>query len=1090
MARKRKRKRRVDEDRLYEENRGSRKNDRRRFGGSGRRLPRKLIAFLILLLVLIWFLPTIVARSPLKQWAINMALSDFKGQVEVESVSWGWLTPIQLNRVIARDEANDLLFTANRVHIPKSLTSILNATDYGTIEIDEPVAYLKLRPDGSNLEDAIADMIPREPTGEPGVPVRLKIVEARAEVIDQATRREFLLSKVNGELVMYQGDAPLTAQFIGEIAEAGQSGTFDALLKVDAGLDELSFGNGAVEVNSKDLPIGVVTPVLTRFVEPISIAGKLNGKIVAGWSGAGASMTVSVTPASLENVAFAAPNRIGRDQVHLDNVWLQGDIAMSPETIRASRFVVQSEIGSVKADGELNWDQIAAVTSRIPANDFSAEGELNLAPLISMLPDTLPLQQGMQIESGAVQFNAISQAVDDDRRLVVNVESAGLTAVRDGQRLNWHKPARIVAALRQSDDRMLIESLDCTTNFLTIKGAATRDYGEFRVEGDLKSAVAEVEQIFDLGGLQLEGQIDGNLAWQFDGNPGDNLASRPLRVGGRFRIEKPLINLPDRPTWSDQELNVTVQAAGQMREQTVAGQPEKIIRLETGRLELVNGTQLLQANLQEPVEQPSLSSVWQLDCRLAGDLATWLTQVATVAPVSVKAGGNVDVTALVTIDPHYITVHQSQYQLDQLDLRDFGLTIREPQVQGEVKMVLDRATGRLQIPDVSFASSAIAARGQELVVDPGVTAPSLSGRVAFRADVNRLTGWLGPKPGSVQWFGNASGTIDLATSDDAIGGTVTIQAQDLIAARPVPRTPGLQNVSAGEGGWQRVLEEQQVDMGTQLAISRSLNQVAFQNLQLTASSVRINASGTLDDLSGNLLANVEGSWEPDWSRLQPLMTSYVGDMITLEGVEGGGFRIQGPVFVDNPAPDGSLLNPNLYVTTRARWNRGNVLGLPMGGSQMTANLNSGVLAIDADAIPFSGGTLHMAPRLDMRTASPTLVIPEGTVLDQVQLDPQICKSWLKYVTPIIAEVSEAQGTFSVATSGAAIPLDRPQSANFTGNLAMHGAHIGPGPLGQQLIGLVEQIKSLARGNALSAAAAPQAKWLTMPEQDIPFAVQD
>ncbi len=1087
MARK-KRKQSVDDEQLYQENRRDRRNDRRRRAVPGRRIPRKLIAALILFAALIWFLPTIVANSPLKQWAINMALADFKGNVEVESISWGWLTHIRLNRVIARDENNQLLLTAGSVYVPKSLTSILNATDYGTIEIGDPVVYLQLRPDGSNLEDAIADMLPTEETDDPGIPMRIQIAQARVEVHDQTTQHNYLLSEVDGEVGLYQKDAPLQAQFTGSINEAGQAGAFDAVVKIDAGLDELNFGSGAVELTSKELPIGIVTPVLTRFVEPIAISGILDGKVIAGWSDGGSGITATLTPASLEEVSITAPERIGQDEIRLANAWLQGDIAMSPETIRASRFVMQSEIGSFKADGEMNWDQIAVVTSQIPANDFSAEGTVNLAPLIAMLPDTLPLQQGMHIESGTVQFNAISQAAGTDRRLVINAESAGLTAVRNGQRLNWHKPARIVTALRQSDDRLILESLDCTTNFLTLKGAATRDNGEFRVQGDLKSAVAEVARIFDLGGMQLEGKIDGTLAWQFDGNPSENLASRPLRVGGRFRIDRPLVNLPDRAAWSEEELNVTIQAAGQMRKDADSG--EQIVRLDTGKLELVNGRQLLEANLQKPVERPSLNSTWNLDCRMAGDLATWLAQAGAFVPLDVAANGNVDVNALVTINPQQITVHQSQYELQELDLRGYGLTIQEQQVEGQAQMTWDLETGRLQIPDMTVASSAVAARGQQLLLDTSTSAGSLSGRVAFRADINRLMAWTDPGPGSVQWFGNASGSIDLATSADAIGGNVAVQFQDLIAARPIPSTPGMHNVSSGQGGWQRVLDEKQVDLGSTLAISRSFDQLRFHNLQLAASAARIMASGTVGDLTGNLFADVEGTWEPDWSRLQPLMSSYVGDMVTLEQVQGGAFRIRGPVFAETTSPSQSWLNPNLNVATQAMWSRGSLVGLPMGGSRMTANLNGGVLAIDAEPIPFSGGALLLSPRLDMRTASPTLVVPEGTLLDRVQLDPRTCKSWLKYVTPVIAEVSEAQGTLSLATSGAAIPLDQPQSANFTGKLVMHGADIGPGPLGQQLIGLVDQIKSIARGNPLTAAAPPQAKWLKMPEQEIPFAVQD
>ncbi len=1064
-----------------------------------RRWPWKLVIALVLLGVFVFCLPSLVVRTPLKQVLIDRLLAGFGGRVTIQEISCGWITNIELRGIEATDHQGQPLFQVSEVKLQKSLTSLLGVTDLGTIEIKEPSVQFHMRPQGSNLEDALANLFAGEESSEPAVGMRFVIADGSIQMTDQTSSQSFAVESLQGLVEAFQPDeAPLKISVAGRAIHESVAtpGSFEAKLVFDAGKTQLEFQNGLVELTTEAFPLQAAAPLLTRFVEPVSLAGMLSGSLQAVWSQFGDAIQVQMEPLQLTDLDITAARFMGTDQIRLKNALAKGKLTITPLAIEADRFVCQTDIGSLNANGEMNWEQIAAVAgAQIPANNFQAEGTIQLGPLVHMLPETIPLQAGLQIQSGTLQFHANSRVEGTDRRLVVNLESTGLTALRDGQVLNWDKPARIVAAVRQTRDNLLyIESLDCRTNFLTLTGSANTVHGEFRVQGDLQSALTEVRQFVDLQGMQLEGKINGEFAWQFDGSPADALSSRPVRAGGRFHIDRPLVDLPGKAAWSQPELNVLVQLAGQRTpDPATAGHT---LRLDSGKLELGNAGQRLEANLVEPVIDPGLHAAWKLDCQVGGDLQTWLSQLASVTAVSVAASGDIAADGTITLQPlKQLTVHQLNYELSNFNYRGPGWQWNEPQLGGQAQFHYAWDRGRWEVIDATCAASAFSARAQNVVFDPQDIQRPLTGQLAFAADVNRCLATLGSRsdPQAVQWFGRAEGSLMLEASRETMGGQINVKLNDLIAARYQPPQAGVQNVSSGAGRWSRLLEEKEVDLQSTLQLSRDLNSISFQQTKLTAAAAELIASGTVGDLTGSLQTDIQGSWNPNWPRLKPLADAWLSGLANLDGVGGGQFRVQGPVFhAQTGQPGQPWLNPGLQVATFGTWQSGQALGLPIGGGKFDLQLTENVAGINTGVVPFSGGSLQLRPQLDLRSDIMILRLPPGMVLDQVELTPEVCRSWLKFVAPAIAGATTAKGRISLATSQVQIPLGQWDAASANGVVTVHQASVGPGPLGQQLFGMISQVKALAQGSPFQAlpAAKAEAQWLTLAPKEIPFAVQN
>jgi translocation and assembly module TamB len=148
-----------------------------------------------------------------------------------------------------------------------------------------------------------------------------------------------------------------------------------------------------------------------------------------------------------------------------------------------------------------------------------------------------------------------------------------------------------------------------------------------------------------------------------------------------------------------------------------------------------------------------------------------------------------------------------------------------------------------------------------------------------------------------------------------------------------------------------------------------------------------------------------------------------------------------------------------------------------------------VLRCDPLDLPVNEGRVKLAPWVDLTAASPVLRIDQGTVIDNIRISPELCTQWLKYIAPLVADATRAEGRFSLSLDGAAVPLNATHQADVHGHLSVHTAQVGPGPLAQQFLTLAQQVRGLVGGGTGGSDVAT-APWLTFAQQDVKFDVVD
>ena len=1091
--------------------------------------------FLLLLGIVLFLLPNLIGWLGLQQKAIDYALSDFNGQISVEDVSLGWIQPIKLSNLRAVDPNGNPIFEAASVTSTKPLYSFLTSNDYGRFDIQSPIAHVQLRPDGSNIEAAIAAYIqPADPnftaqsndtndtTAQPAKPLprlTVNIVDGKAMVTSSTETRYWQIDQLNAVAETTSQQAPLIVDAQCRVATAtpvaNQTPQFDygglALVShVDSGSKILNFNAAEVRLETENLPLSLAAPVLQRFIGPTNTAGNMNGKIQASYDGPNNAVAMNVEQLNLTNFGVVAPELLGTDQFTLKNVSANGIIQASPTVVSAQQFNVDSDVGKVRANGSFDVNQIAnlAAGGELLDTPFDMNGEIDLAGLISMLPSTLGLHDDLVVNSGTVAFQAASRNDAQGRKLIVNVDTANLSARRGTQDIVWAKPLRVVGTIKESNGRFALENMSCISDFLTISGNANMNTAAFEAKGDLSKLMDRVGQFADLQDAKVAGTIDGRFGWQVAEGQADlsnGIDGLPMQLAGNFVIDHPVIQLPDMPIWQQPQVSVKLSGAGISHPainqsgqpiETLGGQANQAsnsgrLQLDQAGLQVDIGPERLVATLAQPVADVYTNKTWNANCQMTGTMAGWLGHVQNFADLGdVKTDGKLNLICAANLSSQNLQLSNIEYQIDQLQFEGYGVKIREQQASGTGAVAYDLASGAVFIPETTLTTSALSARGQQVQI----SFPSnmrVDGNVQFKADVAKVADWfeISPTADSVFWFGGIDGTVELVSNENGIGGRINSRITDLVAATRTQPGQFTQIATGSNNPWQEILREPAVGIAGVVSMSNDFEAVGFQSLTLDSSSLKATTNGTLSDLSGSMIADVKGTWVPDWQKINSLMAAYTGEFVRLAGNREHQFFVQGPIFETNPTTGGETpwVSPSLQASASFGWDQGELMGLPVGKSDFDLGVSQSIGQVRTQGIPFAGGLVQFAPRLDMRTAQPMLLMDQTRLINNVALEPETARAWLKYVAPLAADATSAQGNFTVDIGEARVPVLDPTKMEARGAVRLSNVVIGAGPTADKLLATVKQVRSMLKPDATDRDLNT---WLRMEEQTIPILVRE
>lgn len=1080
----------------------------------------------MLLAILVALLPMIVAKTPLLNAVVSAATPSDAIHITVGGASLGWLSSPALTGVQVSDSAGNALLATDSVVINRApISLLLNSRDLGVIQINHPQVYIKVRPDGSNLEDILqrvmADLAKKvqsqpEPVSSRGHPVyAVQLVDGTIFAEDVATGRVWRIDGLNGQYDCHGtnggfGNGTLAGQISVTQANGGgaqPAGRFALTLKPNGNRDELN-------LQAEGIALAVLEPYLRRAATNTELSGTLSGNASAAWNADPNAVASDLTTAgtfTIDRLDAAAPALAG-DRIRLARIELPWRLTAQRAGISIDDLQLRSDVGQVAVRGRLDPAFLAAQQNAAAAfpfagnNDVELRGAVDLARLATMLPHALRLRSDTIITAGSVDLAGRLQPTATGQSLTGSVRTAQIAATANGKPFRWDDPINASFAVRRENGTLALDTLQCDSKFLRVQAAGTFQKLTADASFDLNALAEQLGQFIDLSGTQLGGTGTAELSWQ-------QTDSDKFTASATSDLTQLRVALAAGGIWAEPQLTVRGEAAGML--DPISHTPT---RVDTAQLQINGQGDQLDARLTGAVSLNQSEPLWPVTVKSTGSIARWLTRARPwFAPGTWRIDGTSEITATLRATRSTLDVTESKVAINNLQAASEGWNIAEPRVEFTGDAHVNRATGEFAATSAQLVTSTVSIAAKDVHYARGERGiGQLGGVAAFRADLARIGSWRAPSTGANQYrpAGEFTGNIRFLQQAGRITGDISANGQNLVLTSTAnsaasPQGPSISGqpsfaYPAPNTAPQTIWQEPHLTLRSSANYDATTDRLNFDQFQIQSNTLQASAAGQIDRLSTAAECNVNGVLNYDLAQLSPLLRPYVGEGIQLNGREQARFGLAGNLKAPStlqaqpvgysaspPSAPGSQLSWSRRIRAQFElpWSGANVYGLPVGPGKLAATLGDGAVQIAPLNLTVGEGQLNLAPTLRFDPEPAELTLPSGPVVTNVRISPEVSEAMLKYVAPVLAGATQCEGLFSMQLDRFRVPIADTKKSDSVGKLTVHSVRVTPGPTTQPFFNLAQQIESLVKRRDASVSREP-AKLLSISDQQVNFRIVD
>ncbi len=1074
-----------------------------------------------------WFAPEIVSQTSLRNTVANWATRDLPLRVELGPASLGWMKPVVLRELRICDSNGQALLEVKELRSERTLWQLATQRGvFGTFTLIEPTGHVVLRADGSNVEDVLAVLL-SGPTTEPAPDFRVEIVNARVEFEHPALQRkstiESLDLKVSSgakgiELVV----AEMPSKSAAVTVEAGRfAAYFGKPVDHPDGTDEAtSNADGAQQllVRAKDWRLDWLNPILARWQPKGDVSGVLSAdwrlKLGAEISGKG--------DVAVHDLSLAGLNGMGTDRLRLDEIRLRGNVATKGERLILEEAELRTEVGTLTASGDLplgGWSFASReeALQKIGQDTFRVDGDVDLAKLAVLLPQTLAVREGTRIDGGSIRIALASQPQNGSPVFQGKVEVARLSAVADGRRIEWDVPLEALLTAHRDGEQFVFDRLTCRSDFLQADAKGTLTDATFQARADLDRLHHNLSRFFDWGLVRLSGQL--SASGQIQRRDGGELELHAKGELASFELQR-----RGESPWREERLEIVAASSARISE------TQQLRSVESASLRLVSGEDRLDVKLTEPIAWSS-NARWRAVADVVGGLDSWQARLRPLMTVEGwQTAGQLAAHAEVEADSRGIDVAKLTIAINDLQARGPEWLIQEPKLSLETAGRWDSATSRWAAPQTVFTGTSAAATVSNL----DWSLDGANGDARFRVHLGNVSRWKVQAQQQPSYFvtGEATGSLRLQQRGTITQATLDSRVEKFVVADAASVRPKRTDAGSVGYGGETVWQEPQIKLTTQAAFDSVKQSLRLKETKLIADGLEIDLAGRLDELAATPVVDVTGEVAYDWERLTQRLGDSLRQNVQLTGQERRKFSLRGRLSAPDvatrstdvesqtalgaglPTPPratqlssisrtSSPSNSSLTALTGEAglgWQTANLYGLSAGAGDLSCQLNEGIGTLVLRDLPVNEGTVRLNSQLRLDRTPALIVLQSDRVIDKVRLSPELCAGWLRFVAPIMANATRVEGRFSVVLAKGALPVSDPSTGDVSGQFAIHAAQLSPGPFANQVVAVVDRIRAMTKSRSLKPAdflslaeqstspssGGRERVWVTLPEQQVPF----
>jgi hypothetical protein len=156
---------------------------------------RWLLAIFVVLLLIAFFLPNIIALPFVRQPLIDRTFTRLNAKANIKSLSLGWFSPVSLSGFDMQVEGTvDNTLSIEQIRSEESLAHLLLGSQFGAFKIDKPQLYIEFNQDGNNLTRLLKAL---QGAAIVNKPISFDITDARLLLRGPNTENPWALSGLN-----------------------------------------------------------------------------------------------------------------------------------------------------------------------------------------------------------------------------------------------------------------------------------------------------------------------------------------------------------------------------------------------------------------------------------------------------------------------------------------------------------------------------------------------------------------------------------------------------------------------------------------------------------------------------------------------------------------------------------------------------------------------------------------------------------------------------------------------------------------------------------------------------------------------------
>jgi len=468
----------------------------------------KLVLLLIVVLTVLIFLlvPAFMSSDKGRRLILSKINDSIAGQIDFADLSMGWFKGIKVSDLGFKDRVGQISAQVKQITTkPHYVSIIMGNLSFGETSIDQPKVHINLQ-----NQPAVEPVVKAQPVpakaGYAALVMDVAINDGNLKVTDSKART-VELSEINSKLNLRkagrQTDFDINLAVVGQKAEPSP---IQAAGKIKPGKDKKGWtlkgtsGDLTIEVNDLDLdslgPIfelakidvqakGLVTADVNAVIKDGSFED-LNGSIKAkNLDVTGPFLKGDQLKTSLLDVAVKLKSQqqlINIEKLQLDSDWLVAKAdGMVPTTFRSWSDFLTSE-----SDYSLN-----------------ADFDLNVASILSQMPNTFGIKEATKITSGKMSGNIRANR----GRLNGQANLTELAGIVEDKKLALSEPVTSRLQISSDNKKINFDTLDISAAFAKINASGPLEKLKYNGNVDLEKLLSEFGQFVDLGPYKIAGEI-------------------------------------------------------------------------------------------------------------------------------------------------------------------------------------------------------------------------------------------------------------------------------------------------------------------------------------------------------------------------------------------------------------------------------------------------------------------------------------------------------------------------------------------------------------------------------------------------------